>query len=114
MKTRKHFKNTLLLAIAALTLAPLSACASSGTLTTQHRVKGFSTKTHRLTLRAGTTATIIIDGNNKTDLDLNLFDENGRLVDFDWRSGDYGTVRVNPLWKGRFYLKVLNLGQATN
>jgi len=40
------------------------------------------------------------------DIDLQVYDENGNLMDSDTGADDYPMVRVSPRWNGRFRVKV--------
>lgn len=40
------------------------------------------------------------------DIDISLYDENGRIIDVDESSTDYPIVKVTPRWTGRFTVRV--------
>lgn len=65
-------------------------------------------RTHSVTLRRD--AEYIFEGvcdRDCSDLDLQLFDENGNLIDEDLRANDEPVVSVVPSWTGTFYVKVI-------
>ncbi|MEN8145121.1 MAG: hypothetical protein ABFS14_09240 [Gemmatimonadota bacterium] len=41
-----------------------------------------------------------------TDLDLEIYDEHGNLIDADHEADDLPVVGVEPLWTGRFTIRV--------
>ncbi|MFT7543138.1 MAG: hypothetical protein ACI9K5_004122, partial [Gammaproteobacteria bacterium] len=67
-----------------------------------------------LTLSAGSSDHIVVDGSVDTDLDIYLYDENGNLLDYDDDLTDYCIVDVTPRWTGKFTLKIVNRGNVWN
>lgn len=62
---------------------------------------------HRLSLNANSAHLIFaVCDNDCTDIDLELFDESGHLIDEDWDRDDTPIVEVTPAWSGRFTLRV--------
>ena len=113
----KAFSSTVIILALLLALTATDAASAQRPVTAAwslHRVGAYSIKTHSFTLRAGRLYTIIIDGDDDTDLDLYLYDENWQLIGSDRRSSDYGRVQVRPRWTGTFYVVVENLGWVYN
>jgi hypothetical protein len=79
-----------------------------------YRVERYSTNTHRISFRAGEPAAVYINGDDDTDLDLYVYDENGNLIDSDIGYTDEGLVEWRPRWTGEFRIEVRNLGGIWN
>jgi hypothetical protein len=63
---------------------------------------------HNVTLRSGVEYTFVgACDRDCSDLDLQLFDENGNLIDEDLLRDDVPVVSVTPEWTGRFHVKVI-------
>lgn len=80
----------------------------------RHRVQAHSSDRFAVTLRGGEGTTIFVSGDGDTDLDLYLFDENGRLVDSDTDDTDDCLIRIYPRWTGPFVIVVRNWGSVYN
>jgi hypothetical protein len=64
-------------------------------------------KTLNINLRSGISYAFVgVCDEDCRDIDLQVYDENGNLVDSDTDTDDYPMVRVNPRWSGRFRVKV--------
>lgn len=64
-------------------------------------------ETLNINLRSGTSYAFVgVCDEDCRDIDLQVYDENGNLVDSDTDTDDYPMVRVNPRWSGRFRVKV--------
>lgn len=79
-----------------------------------YRVERYSTNTHRISFRAGEPAVVYINGDDDTDLDLFIYDENGNLIDSDLGYTDEALVEWRPMWTGEFRIEVRNLGGIWN
>lgn len=65
-------------------------------------------RVHSVTLRGGVEYTFVgACDRDCSDLDLQLFDQNGNLIDQDVLTDDVPVVSVTPEWTGRFSLKVI-------
>lgn len=65
-------------------------------------------RVHNITLRSGVEYTFVgACDRDCSDLDLQLFDENGNLIDEDLLADDVPVVTVVPDWTGRFHVKVI-------
>lgn len=63
---------------------------------------------HNVTLRSGYDYTFAgVCDDDCDDLDLQLFDENGNLIDEDLLADDVPVVSVSPSWTGVFHVKVI-------
>jgi len=62
----------------------------------------------------GERAEVAVDGDDDTDLDLFIYDQNGNLIISDTRAGDFGGVYWTPRWTGPFTIRVVNLGTVWN
>jgi len=84
--------------------------------TTHHRdqVEAQMTDVYRITFVRGESAVVRVIGDGDTDLDLYVYDENGRLVAEDSDSTDYCVVSWTPRWTGTFTVKIVNLGRVYN
>lgn len=79
-----------------------------------YRVERYSTNTHRISFRAGEPAVVYINGDDDTDLDLYVYDENGYLIDSGLGYSDQERVEWTPRWTGEFRIEVRNLGGIWN
>ena len=77
-------------------------------------IPGFSTTTYDTRFYGGERAEIEIDGDNYSDLDLFVYDENGNLVASDTDSLDFCYVAWVPKWTGNFRVQVVNVGSDAN
>ena len=65
-------------------------------------------RTHAVTLRGGVEYTFVgACDRDCSDLDLQLYDQNGVLVDQDLLEDDVPVVSVTPEWTGPFTVKVI-------
>ncbi len=67
-----------------------------------------------VTFIGGERAEVAIDGDDDTDLDLFIYDQNGNLIISDTRAGDAAGVYWTPRWTGPFRIRVVNLGTVWN
>jgi hypothetical protein len=93
---------TLLLAAAGPAPSDPSPVSFSGSLRDGYY------RVHSVTLRAGYDYTLVgACDDDCDDLDLQLFDEDGNLIDEDLLSDDIPEVSVSPRWTGVFHVKVI-------
>ncbi len=60
-----------------------------------------------LNLRGGTSYAMVgVCDEDCSDIDLEIYDSNGNLVDSDTTGNDTPVVTVTPRWTDRFYIKV--------
>ena len=67
-----------------------------------------------VTLLAGESYLIVVEGDGDTDLDLYVYDENGNQVDSDTDYTDYCICTVTPRRTGTFRVKIRNYGDVYN
>lgn len=104
---RNFIRTSVILASAALLGGAGPAPAGTAVELSGMLVQGYY-RTHTVTLRANAEYTFVgACDRDCSDLDLQLFDENGNLIDEDLLSDDVPVVTVVPEWTGRFYVKVI-------
>lgn len=62
----------------------------------------------------GETATVSLIGDGDTDLDLEIYDDNGNLICTSESYDDQEYCSFNPIWTGDFTIKILNYGSVYN
>jgi hypothetical protein len=67
-----------------------------------------------VTMRGGELARIGVLGNGNSDLDLEVFDENGNLIVRDIDYSDQCLVQWTPKWTGQYTVRITNLGRFSN
>lgn len=77
-------------------------------------VEARSIDTFTIVFRGGEEASIVVDGDGDTDLDLFVYDENGNEIVRDDDRTDTCVVRWTPRWTGKFTVRVANLGRVYN
>ena len=109
----KLFRSALMVAVAfAGSLAggfANEAHAQSGRL---YRVEAFSSRTFTMDCSRGETTEIGIVGDGDNDLDLYVYDQDGRLLAYDEDSTDRCYVRWTARAAGRYLVKVVNRGRV--
>jgi len=66
----------------------------------------------RVTFRGGEPARVLVSGDGDSDLDLYIYDENGKLVCDDTDGTDTMVCAWTPRYTGPFTIRVRNLGVA--
>jgi hypothetical protein len=94
--------------------APLAASPLGGAKSAVHQVLAHDTDHFNVTFRADEEATVMISGDNDTDLDFYIYDENGNLITSDTDSTDDCVLTFTPKWTGEFRIEVKNLGSVYN
>lgn len=69
---------------------------------------------YEIAFNGGEVAAVGVDGDDDTDLDLYVYDENGNLVAKDDDLSDHCLVRWVPKWDGKFYIRIYNRGGVYN
>lgn len=69
---------------------------------------------YNLTLKQDQLTQIGVKGDGDGDIDCWLYDENNNLVKEDADSTDTCYLTANPIWTGRFVLRVKNNGRAAS
>lgn len=101
-------------AVALLPVAPAQNPTGVGGATPGLRVPAKGSDTHTLTLRKGVRVNITARGDGDTDIDLFVYDPNGRLVAKDDDTTDICIVAFTPEDTGVYQLKITNLGNVYN
>ncbi|MCR5180984.1 MAG: hypothetical protein K6C30_07195 [Bacteroidaceae bacterium] len=83
-------------------------------ITHTDRVKSNTTDVYKYTFYARESVYIYVKGDGDTDLDLNVYDENDNLIESDTDLGDECLVSFTPKWRGKFTIKIKNLGSVYN
>ena len=77
-------------------------------------VAGGVVNEHVFDFNAGELAAVYVEGDGSVDLDLMVFDDNGNLICADTDNTDVGFCQWTPAHKGRFVLKIDNIGSQKN
>jgi hypothetical protein len=80
----------------------------------EYKVFAYSTDRYSLKFWANERATVVVSGDGDTDLDLFVYDENGRLIAKDDDYSDDCVVNWIPRWTGQYIIKVVNRGNVYN
>lgn len=64
--------------------------------------------------KKGVTATVVVSGDGDTDLDLYVYDENGRFIARDSDYSDDCIVTWVPRWTGNYTIRIVNRGSVWN
>jgi hypothetical protein len=110
------YRNLTATLLAFLTLAPAAfADAVGGPKLLRTSVEAFaSDRFEPIVFRGGELAIITAIGDGDTDLDLYVYDENGRLVAKDDDGSDNCVATFQPRWTGEFRIVVRNRGSVYN
>jgi len=101
-----------LAARAAMASRTYGAVGGPGQNTT--RVRGFATHTYDTRFRKNELAEVGLDGDNDSDLDLYVFDQNGNIICASESGGDAEYCSWYPKWTGMFRIAVVNRGRSSN
>lgn len=77
-------------------------------------VNAESTNYYVVSFEGSERAVVTVDGDDDTDLDCYVYDENGYLIDSDLNYSDYCYLEWTPSWTGPFRIEVVNLGRVWN
>jgi len=88
--------------------------AAGGPQFARNTLNGGQSLTYNITFRGMEFAQVFVSGNGSSDLDLYVYDSNGRLVasDDDWTDQCY--VCFFPLTRGTYSVKIVNYGNRAN
>ena len=78
------------------------------------RVLAHDYDVYEVTFRAGELARVTVNGDDDTDLDLYIYDSNWNLITKDIDYLDLCICTWTPRWTGKFYIKIVNLGNVYN
>ena len=96
------------------TPAPAAAGPAGGGPTAGLRVPAKGSDTHQVYLRKGVRVSITARGDGDTDIDLYVYNPEGRLVAKDDDTTDICIVNFTPEETGQYQLKIVNLGNVYN
>lgn len=71
-----------------------------------------SSVSYEITAQGGYIWNVVAAGDGDTDVDMEVFDQNGNLVCRDIAPYTRATCSITPAWTGRFTVKVSNLGNV--
>ena len=77
-------------------------------------IYGNSTLTYQLGFVANQKAEVLVSGNGASDLDLYIYDSNGKLIVCDEGYSDDAFASWTPAWTGSFSIVVKNWGNVAN
>ncbi|HVS39013.1 MAG TPA: hypothetical protein VMS17_25870 [Gemmataceae bacterium] len=108
-----------MLAMTAITLgmgatSTAKAGAISGSKITADVVEAFHVDTYTVRFEAGEPALVVLKGDGDTNLELEVYDENGHLIAANLDDGAGALVTWTPKWTGKFTIKVVNRGAVFN
>ena len=69
---------------------------------------------YEVTFRANELARVVVNGDCDTDLDLYIYDNNWNFITKDNDYLDLCICTWTPRWTGKFYIKIVNLGNVYN
>lgn len=114
MKKRMIIVMLLGVVILAAGVMPSLADAVGGPQANTFRLEARSYRTFTVSFVGGRKAEVALLGDGDTDLDLQVYDENGNLVASDEDDTDRCYVSWTPKWTGPFTIKVVNHGWVHN
>lgn len=114
MKIKGLAKVITVLALVASVSMPVFAGAVTGARADQFRLSAGATHTFNMTFYGGELATVVVEGDGDTDLDVYVYDAVGNLITKDDDYSDYCVVKWRPYWTGVFRIKVVNRGNVYN
>jgi hypothetical protein len=88
--------------------------AGGGPRERQSRVPPNGVDTYSIAFRGGEPAVVYVTGDGQSNLDLTVFDPNGRRIGLDAGPYDEGLVRWTPRVTGNYRVEVRNLGKVSN
>lgn len=87
----------------------------TGSMSGTYRLRALNTHTFQtISFRRGESASVYIEGDGDTDLDLYVYDQRGRLVAMDDDSLDVCLAEWVPQRTGIYIIKVVNRGNVYN
>lgn len=113
MKLKKIYLSFSVAAVIAICAASLCS-AQVAQRRTEYSVGANRTERHTMHFRAGERATIRINGQGNTDLDLFVFDPSDNEVARDISTDDNETVSFTVRTTGNYRIEVRNLGDSEN
>jgi hypothetical protein len=78
------------------------------------RLEGRKDSVHKMSVKAGQNVTVLVNGDESTDLDVWVYDTDGDLVGAGEEEGDQEEVHFKAKQTGIYTIRVSNLGQKIN
>jgi uncharacterized membrane protein len=92
-----------------------NAGAKEGSWSHKDTVSGYTTQVYKsIVYVANKQAIVLVRGDGSSDLDCEVYDSSGDMVDWDYRDGDNCSLRWTPEWTGKFTIKIINHGKNDN
>lgn len=89
--------------------------ASSGPILHRDEVDPYTSDYYTVMFDGGQPAAVGIDGDDDTELDLYIYDENGNLISSNEAgTTDHRICRWTPSWTGKFKIRIYNRGGVYN
>ena len=112
----KKIRLPLFAALLGMTLfaAPASAGAYPRHQSGRRLITSYGVQSFDVVFVGGRHARVKINGNDRSNLDLYVYDQNGNLIGRHTGFSDYGVVRWTPRWTGSFRIVVVNRGYRWN
>lgn len=102
------------LMIEELESRPVDRGARGGPRVANDCVLALTSDLYSVSFRGGEEAIVSVAGDGDTDLDVYVYDENGRLIVSDTGYSDRALVAWRPIWTGPFVIEIRNLGLVYN
>jgi ABC-type sugar transport system substrate-binding protein len=100
------------LAAAAVAAAAVATPVAAASFLDADTIHPAETYTYVANFDAGVTATAKLWGDEASDLDLFVYDENGNLIASSDSLQSIEAAEWTPLWTGEFRIEVVNVGDA--
>lgn len=107
-------RSTLLATMTLASVASTQADPVGGEKFMYDRVEAFCSNQYTLDVWGGETTAIRIIGDGDTDLDLYVYDSNGRLIASSESYCDQETVYIRAAYRDTLTIKVVNRGSVWN
>jgi hypothetical protein len=91
-----------------------SASPIGGSIFRRFSISANCYQTFSVNCYGGEVTRVIVRGDQDTDLDLYVYDENGNLIASDTDLSDQCMVAFRPYWTGPFTVKIVNRGSVYN
>ena len=88
--------------------------AVNGPTTYHYKLKKQYVHTWNIDFNGGEYATVQVQGDGASDLNLYIYDEDNNLIALDASPGDYCYTSWYPRWTGSYKIQVVNAGDSIN
>ena len=114
MRIKGIAKLITVMALVGSVSMPVFAGAVGGARSGHFSVNAGATDSFTMRFYGGQLASVIVQGDGDTDLDVYVYDAAGNLITKDDDYGDSCVVQWRPYWTGMFRIKVVNRGTVYN